>query len=74
MACRIGITTNLSDRKRYWQSEHPNLRNWKNLKTFQSKSAAQNFETRMAGETGCTSAPGGDGPERGTWYVYRFEY
>jgi len=74
MACRIGITTNPGERKRYWQGQHPTLRNWRILERHSSKSAAQNAEYRLSKKDGCIASAGGDGPEYTDWVVYKFEY
>jgi len=67
MPCRIGMATNPGQRCRYWESVHPNLRNWQILDRFKTKSASQQAETRLARQHGCVAAPGGDGPERANW-------
>ena len=74
MSCRIGMTTNVDDRKRYWESQHSNLYSWKILGIYQTKTAAQNAENKFANSHGCISHPGGDGNEYDTWYVYKFNY
>ena len=74
MACRVGMTTNPGERKRYWESKHPNMYNWEILERHKSKSAAQAAEDRIARQYGCVSAAGGDGPESGDWVIYRFQY
>ena len=73
MACRVGITTDPTQRKKDWQSKHPDLYNWEILGTHASKDAAQAHENRAARANGCASSPGGaDAP--GVWSVYRFYY
>lgn len=74
MACRVGITTHPERRKKEWQLEYPNLRNWVVLGTYDTKSAAQTRENTEANRPGCAAAPGGSGPELATWHVYRFEH
>lgn len=74
MGCRIGMTTDVEERKTYWQSQHPNLYNWQILGTYSSKTEAQRAETSFANQHGCVSHPGGDGSEYDTWYVYKFNY
>lgn len=74
MACRIGITTNPGERKRYWEEKHPTLRNWQILERHKTKTAAQAAETRLAAQHGCEAHPGGDGPENADWAVYKFDY
>jgi len=74
MACRIGITTNPGERKRYWEGQHRNLRNWTILSRHRTKTAAQAAETLEARRRRCQASPGGAGPEQGNWAVYYFEY
>ena len=74
MACRVGITTNPEERKRYWQTQHPRLSKWQILGTYSTKAAAQEQENKEASKRGCTSSPGGSGPSLATWYVYYFEH
>ena len=74
MACRVGIATNPERRKKEWKNEYPSLRNWKVVKTFESKSDAQAFETRLASDRRCVSSAGGDGKEHAAWSVYYFEF
>ena len=74
MACRIGITTNPGERRRYWESQHPNLSKWQILERHTTKSDAQAAETRLAEEHKCVAHPGGDGDEHDDWVVYKFEY
>jgi hypothetical protein len=76
MACRIGITTNLSRRKSEWESKYPQLRNWKVIDGPVSRTKAQSIEDRRAKEGGCAASGGGSDPDDGkdSWYVYYFEY
>ncbi len=74
MACRIGITTNPGERKRYWEGQHPSLRNWNVLERHGTKTAAQAAETRLARVHDCKASPGGAGPENASWVVYKFDY
>ena len=74
MPCRVGMTTNLETRKKYWESKVVGLTNWKILKTARSKAKAQELETEYGEKYGCNYHIGGDGPEIATWYVYYFKY
>lgn len=76
MACRVGMTTDLSQRKQYWQRVHPDLHGWEILGCYNNKVEAQKAENSFAQRYGCVSGKGGDDPERSglTWYVYRFFY
>ena len=74
MACRVGITTDMEARRRYWESQHPTLQDWQVISLHSTKTAAQGAENRAATRHGCESGEGGDGPEVATWYVYFFTY
>lgn len=74
MPCRVGMTTNPESRKKYWESQVVGLSNWKILATARSKTKAQELEIQYAQKYGCNYHPGGDGPEKATWYVYYFKY
>lgn len=74
MACRIGITTNPAERKRYWQSVYPSMTNWHIITKRTTKTSAQTQETQLAKKHGCQAHQGGYGPERAIWYVYGFNY
>ena len=74
MACRVGMTTELEERKKHWERLHPTLANWRVLSQHNSKTAAQEAETEAAQRLGCVSSPGGDGPEYARWSVYYFTY
>jgi hypothetical protein len=76
MPCRIGITTNPGRRKREWQEEHPNLRDWEILGRYDTRRQAQAVENRLTTENGWYSAPGGREPNNANtkWAVYKFYY
>ena len=74
MACRVGITTNVEDRRRFWEGAHPTLNTWETLGSYNTKTAAQAAETRTANDHGCVSQAGGGGPEYAIWTVYHFYY
>lgn len=77
MGCRIGMTTNLDQRKAYWESQYPTLRDWQVLAgPFNSKNDAQKMETELAQKHRCDSHPGGDDPDYpgALWYVYGFNF
>lgn len=75
MACRVGMTTDLTTRRAHWQSQYPNLRNWKVLATGLSREEAQKKEDAYAKAGGCVSSGGGNDPDKPkSWSVYRFEY
>lgn len=74
MPCRIGITTEPQVRKRAWEDQVVNMRNWRILKRFQKFEDAQDYETKKAKEHGCRAAPGGGAGVTGPWSVYHFEF
>lgn len=77
MPCRIGMTTNLEQRKAQWLVEYPDLYNWEVIGgPFVSKDTAQIVETQLANTYGCVSHPGGDEPDlpESMWHIYRFYY
>ena len=69
MACRVGITTRLKERKNEWQREHPRLRNWQVQGPYPTKTRAQAREDELADSLGCVAHHGGGGRERASWYV-----
>ena len=73
MTCRIGITTDLIERRAYWEGKYPrSFRNWQVLEECYSKSAAQAREIQLAKHYKCESHPRGCGDEHATWHVYYF--
>ena len=74
MACQVGITTDPDRRRKEWEKEYPNLHHWSIVSTHSSKSAAQKAEIDYAERNDCTAHPGGSGPEKAKWSVYRFSY
>ena len=74
MACRIGITTDTEERKRYWQSQCRGFRNWRVIKCGLTKSEAQAMETQLAKAHGCDAHPGGPDSGRRDWCVYVFDH
>ena len=74
MSCRVGMTTDAEERRRYWKNKPPNLSEWEILGTYSSKTQAQRNETSFANRYGCVAHPGGGGNEDATWYVYKFNY
>lgn len=63
MACRVGITTDLEERKAYWMRQHPNLYDWRIEGKYSTKWQVQAGEDRIARERGCNAHPGGAGSE-----------
>lgn len=73
MPCRVGITTNPSQRRAYWETQVVGLKDWRILATYKNKADAQAHETRHAASYGCVAHAGGP-QTTGTWSVYKFEY
>ena len=73
MGCRVGITTRPDERKKEWQQQYPQMRNWQLFGPFDSRAAAQAWEDR---QTGCDRSGGGDDPDdpRAKWHGYRFDF
>ncbi len=78
ISCRIGMTTNPERRRKEWKRDYRkqgnNITSWSILNTYQSKTSAQKFETKEAKKQNCEANPGGKGPEKAIWYVYKLEY
>ena len=74
MACRVGITMDPDERKRYWRSRYRSFRNWRIVSHYNSKREAQQEEARLAEIWGCEAPPDGIGPEQASWYVYVFAH
>lgn len=73
MLCRVGMTTDLEQRKAYWESRVVGLTNWQRLATFSTYDGALDYETKYARLHGCKASEGG--PRKpGPWHVYRFDY
>ena len=68
----------LERRKKEWErrylTEGKVIKNWTVLSVHQSKSSAQEVETKEAKKQNCEAHPGGRGAEKATWYVYKIEY
>ncbi len=73
MPCRVGITTNLAQRRAYWENQVIGLSDWRTLGTYNNKADAQAHETRHAASYGCQAHAGG-ADAAGTWSVYKFDY
>ena len=76
MPCRVGITTNIKERKLNWQLLNPTLKNWRIIGGPMSRNEAQAMETRQAKAMGCYAHPGGNKPDdpMANFWVYFFEY
>ena len=78
VSCRIGMTQDLERREKKWvndyKKEGKTVISWKMIGTYESKSDAQEAETREAKIHNCFSYPGGQGAENATWYLYKLEW
>ena len=78
ISCRIGMTTNPNRRKKEWERKYRKQGNtivsWNILNNYNSKTFAQEFETKEAKKQNCEAHPGGKGPEKAIWYIYKLEY
>lgn len=76
MPCRIGITSDVSTAKEYWESEISRLRGWDILGGPMSRDQAADIEASTAENYGC-SASGcriEAGARDAQWYIYHFFY
>ncbi|MBD3249456.1 hypothetical protein GF336_05405 [Candidatus Woesearchaeota archaeon] len=76
MPCRVGMTTDLDARKKYWETVYNKIWNWTVSGPYATREEAQKQETFLALLHKCESGPGGDDPDNplDDWYVYRFQY
>ena len=73
MPCRAGITTDLKERKQYWESQVVGLNNWTEYGPYNSKKEAQAQEDKLRQEYGCEGHPGGPDVNK-PWSAYKFDY
>ena len=71
---RVGITTNLEERKKYWKRKYPNLQDWRAIDNGLSRLDAQKKEDEYAERHGCESHHGGPKISGKKYSVYRFNY
>lgn len=82
MPCRVGITTNPEQRKRYWESRVIGFRNWQTHGYYLNKDDAQAKEDRLVQHCSvyerhrgaCHGRAGGGSPYEIGWTVYSFDY
>ena len=73
--CRVGMTTNLMERKQHWQNKHPDLWGWEIFGPYNYREDAQEKENELAKKYNCVSHQGGRDPyEIFPWYVYMFYF
>ena len=75
--CRIGMSTQVEKRIKYWKNrctkQGVKILSHKVLKVFDSKKEAQEYETHQAKEQKCIAHPGGSGPQKAKWTIYRLD-
>ena len=59
MTCRVGITTDLEERKKEHESNYSTLKNWKECGSYPSREEAQKAEDKLAKKCNCQAHPGG---------------
>ena len=70
---RVGITSDPMARKKYWESQHPRLRNWRIVATNLTYHQAQDLEDKYVAR-GYQGSHGGDKKSGYAYSVYIFEY
>ena len=74
MPCRVGMTTDLAERKRYWETQYPNLKNWQVLHRNLTYDEAIVTEKQEAQDRNCEAAAGGERVPGGAYSIYYFEW
>lgn len=74
MGCRVGMTTDLKERKEYWEGQYPSLSNWQVHAKGLSYNDAQDLENKLAAEGNCDSQAGGGFVSGNVWAVYSFDF
>ena len=74
--CRIGMSYKPKDRLIYWMNKYQNREQHTVIECdiigiYESKKEAQKTETREIKVQSCDGHPGGGGPERAKWFVYK---
>lgn len=72
MACRVGMTTNPSERQAYWKAKHPSMYGWTILARGLSYEEANRREQAERGS--CAGEEGGRYVAGYVWSVYKFYY
>ena len=73
------MTTNPEQRRKTWGGKYSQkgikIKKWTILSKHQSRSKAQEVETREAKKQNCVSSPGGKNPKNPKWwYIYKIEW
>ena len=61
----------VKDWTRKYKKFNISLKSHKILKVFNTKKEAQSYETAQAKKQNCIAHPGGRGPQKAKWTVYR---
>ncbi len=73
--CRIGMTHKLENRLGKWirdyKKKNHTVIKYEIIGLFESKQDAQKLETKEVKAQSCEGHPGGDGPEKAKWFVYK---
>ena len=74
MPCRIGITTDITASRNYWEQRVAGFRDWKVISSHSTRAAATDAQADIARRFGCEVAAGNDGPALARWVVFQFHY
>ena len=74
MPCRIGITTDTTASRNYWEHRVAGFGGWKVISAHSTRAAAADAQVDIARRFGCEVASGGDGPALARWVVFQFHY
>ena len=69
---RVGITTDIDERKAYWSREYPNLRNWQIVEIGLTYDQAQKIENDYI-KRGYKGHAGGERKAGSQYKVYTFK-
>ena len=73
MGKRVGITTDTNERQKYWQSQYPNLSNFRIVKSGLTYEQAQAEENEYI-KKGYEGSAGGEKKYGSVYSVYTFDY
>ena len=73
MPCRIGITENPSEKRKYWKKQVVGFSDWQILASYESSSEAQAYMTKFATMHGCHMSEDYDS-KSDKLCIYHFEY
>ena len=73
--CRIGISHKPDERINHWINEYKRKQHTvikcEIIGAYESKKKAQHAETKNIKTQGCEGSPGGRGPKKAKWFVYK---